>query len=164
MRTVISRGRYKFPSGGKDTVWARREESGPDSAGALGPFASVQHVIKGEKVVTGLFLLKVAQSYPVLWSQEENLFLAARQLTTLNPSSQFPRRPLSFLPAFFPSSLAPSCCVSYSRFHKPHTFTSGNSLFRLLKMEDFFTVSCVVCFYWKLIWHQTGKTPAIKRT
>lgn len=101
MRTVISRGRYKFPSGGKDTVWARREESGPDSAGALGPFASVQHVIKGEKVVTGLFLLKVAQSYPVLWSQEENLFLAARQLTTLNPSSQFPRRPLSFLPAFF---------------------------------------------------------------
>lgn len=45
-------------------------------------------VIKAEKVVTGLFLLKVTQSYPVLPSKKEIVFLvdrhATKQPTTLN--------------------------------------------------------------------------------
>lgn len=97
----------------------------------MGPSVNVEHVIKREKVVTVLFLLKVTQSYTLLCSQKENLFarstLSSKTADDTKPSSQSLCLHLCS-PWFF--SLAQLLLLFHSS-----PLHSENSLFCLLKLE-----------------------------
>lgn len=108
-------------------------------SGGAGPFVNVEHVIKAEKVVTGLFLLKVTQRYPVLWSAGRKCISEQRTETAddTKPSSHFP----SFLPAFLLLSLR--VATSATLILTPQ-FHSRNSLFFwVFRLEAFYMFNCV---------------------